>query len=352
MNQRLRVGVWGLGRAGLHMHCPELLRFPEMFEIGAGCDVLADHVALFHTMYTQSACYTDGEAFLRDRSLDVIAVAVPSLLHVEYTKRALAAGKIVFLEKPFALSLDEIAELRRLDREYPGRLYFRLNRRFEACFNHVREIISSGVLGEIFEIKLRRHNFQFRDDWQTLKSCGGGQLNNWGPHLVDHSLLLLESEPAAIWSDVRRVAAVGDADDHIKLVFRGVNGRVIDLEISGGVAVPSPVYEVYGKRGTLFSKDEKTIELKYLDPNFAAPTGPAHKEPPPPETPFFAAKVQPQWVEKSIAVAPANGMYMEEIYRYLYMAIRDNVPFPVTTRQALRVMEVIAGVQANSLRAR
>ena len=39
MAEKIKVGVWGLGRAGYGMHLPELDRFPELFEIVAGCDI-------------------------------------------------------------------------------------------------------------------------------------------------------------------------------------------------------------------------------------------------------------------------------------------------------------------------
>ena len=45
-----------------------------------------------------------------------------------------------------------------------------------------------------------------------LIDCGGGQLNNWGPHIIDHALQFLDYKVAEVWSDLKRVAAVGDAE--------------------------------------------------------------------------------------------------------------------------------------------
>ena len=44
------------------------------------------------------------------------------------------------------------------------------------------------------------------------------------------------------------------------------NNMIVDLEISGGVAPASPVYTVYGTRGSLISQAQKTIKMRYLDP--------------------------------------------------------------------------------------
>ena len=104
----------------------------------------------------------------------------------------------------------------------------------------MQEIIRSGILGDVYEIRLARHGYQRRDDWQTIKEFGGGQLLNWGPHIVDHALRFLESPVATQFSDLKFIAAVGDAEDHLKIVLKGENGRFVDMEISGGVALGAP----------------------------------------------------------------------------------------------------------------
>lgn len=111
------------------------------------------------------------------------------------------------VEKPLACRLEDALELQKVSDANPGRVFVRHNRRFEPAFEHIREIIKSGKLGNIFEIKLCRHSFQWRADWQTILDCGGGQLLNWGPHLVDHALQFLESPVKELWSDLKLVAA-------------------------------------------------------------------------------------------------------------------------------------------------
>ncbi len=80
-------------------------------------------------------------------------------------------------------------ELIKLGRQPGGPcLYIRHNRRFEYGFQMVQEIIDSGILGEVYEIKLTCNGFQRRNDWQTLKKYGGRQICNWGPHNIDHAI--------------------------------------------------------------------------------------------------------------------------------------------------------------------
>ena len=191
--------------------------------------------------------------------MDVVSVAVRSPDHVDFALRALEKGKTVFLEKPVSVCPEDIEKLEEALKRYPGKLFFRHNRRFESAFNHVREIIDSGILGNVWQIKLCRHGFSYREDWQALRSCGGGQLNNWGPHIIDHALRLLDSPVAELWSHLENINGLGDAEDIVKAVFIGENGRMIDLEIGGGEALPGPVYAECGGWGVTDPADERAV---------------------------------------------------------------------------------------------
>ena len=343
--RKIKVGIWGLGRAGSTMHVPELKRYAAFFEPVAACDLIPERGEAFLKEYPQARFYTDGEAFLADPETELVSIVVRSQEHVEFTRRALSKGKYVFLEKPFGLSEADSDELRKLSGQYPGKLFFRFNRRFEAAFNHLREIMDSGILGDVFEIKLCRHRFQFRRDWQTLLECGGGQLNNWGPHLIDHALILLGSPIRDLWADFKRTAALGSAEDHIKILFRGQNGRIIDLEISDGIALPGPVYFVAGTRGTLVAQDESEFHLRYLAPEFQLP--PIGSDPGTPGIGSgYGREIQAVWLEKTIPVKPANGAFMGDIYERVYRTMREGVPFPVRLEEALAVVRTTAKLRS------
>lgn len=341
----IRLGIWGLGRAGWSMHCcHELEKYADEFDLVAGCDLEQDRLEMFRKKYPRARTYTDGKKFLADPNIELVSIAVRSPQHADYAVRALKAGKMVFLEKPIALSAVGLKKLEQAVKKYPGKLFFRHNRRFEACFNHVLDIMHSGLLGDVYEIKLCRHSYEFRNDWQTLADCGGGQLNNWGPHLIDHGLRFLESPLASVWSDLKTIAARGDAEDHLKIILKGQNGRIVDIEISGGVALPSPVYTIYGVRGSLVSEDELDIKLKYLDPKMKMPVGKAHPETPPVNASFGGA-VTPKWIRKTIMTEPANGLDLDDIYHVLYLAIRDGKPYPIKPEEAFEVVRVAETVK-------
>jgi predicted dehydrogenase len=335
--EKVRVGIVGLGRAGWGMQCAELRRRPDKYVITAVCDLLEDRRAKAAQELGCTA-YASIEDLVQAPNIDLVSIATRSYEHLPHAKIALASGKDVLMEKPLCRNAAEAEELRQAVAAASGTLYVRHNRRFEPTFQHIREIITSGILGIVHEIKLRRQHYSRRDDWQTLMEFGGGMLLNWGPHIVDHALLLLESPVANLWSDLKRVSAVGDAEDTLRIILRGTNGRIVDLQISGGSAIEEPTYLVFGERGALTS-DERTIHLKYLDPSI-----PLEARTPNPNTPdaSFGSPEKLCWIEETIPVQPTYPCSLDSIWDELHRTLREGVPFPITLEQALQVIEVIS----------
>lgn len=286
--------------------------------------------------------YTNIEDMIADPEVEVVDIATRSCDHYIHSKMALLAGKSVLVEKPFCQTYEEAKELVRLGSQPAGpRIFVRHNRRFEEGFVKVNEIIDSGILGEVYEIRLARDGYQRRNDWQTIKEYGGGQLLNWGPHIVDHALRFCGGGYVSLFSDIRRVAAVGDAEDHIKLVFKGVNGRVVDMEISGGVAAKVPEYLIYGSRGSLVGEDNM-LKLKYLDPDVELQNVKAD-----PATPgsgaAFGNKEQLVWKEEIIELQKEDQTAV--IWDYFYESYRNHKPYPISNDQAMEVVRVLEEVK-------
>ncbi len=344
MAQPIKIGIVGLGRAGWGMHCKELQGREDKFQIVAACDIIPERRERVVARYG-CRVYERIEDLIADPDVELVDIATRSNGHYVHASAALAVGKHVLIEKPMCASYAEAVQLREDAAQSPcaakspaGQLFVRHNRRFDPDFLHVQEVIASGILGDVYEIRLARHGYQRRDDWQTIKQFGGGQLLNWGPHVVDHALRFLESPVVSQYSDLKRVAAVGDAEDHLKIVLKGANGRIVDLEISGGVALGAPTYQVFGTRGSLVLAG-KTITLKYLDP--AVPLEDREADPGTPGETFGNREALP-WIEEAVAVCTGDNYI---IWDHLYAAIREGVPFPVTLDESLDVMRVLSAAR-------
>lgn len=328
------------------MHCRELQSKPEWFHIFAGCDPLPERLDNLRRTFG-SKTYERIEDLVEDEEVELVVIASRSSDHLSHGLIALSAGKDILLEKPMTLHLKEAEQLAETADRLGRSLYVRHNRRFDPDFLHVCEIMESGILGEVILIKLYRHSFQRRNDWQTLKEFGGGQLLNWGPHIIDHALRLMQATARLKWSHLDQVQAAGDAEDHLKLILEGDNGRVIDIEISGGMAISAPAYQLYGTRGSLVLTGTE-IQLKYIRtdmPLLALEADPGTPGQSFGRTGTFKAADDVEWIEETIPVKPAHPI---DFWEALYHSIRLGEPFHITTDEALSVVEIITEAKRNT----
>lgn len=330
----IKLGLVGLGRAGWLMHCPELEPFKDKFQIVAACDTMKKKRDMAAERY-DCKTYANIKDLAADPDVELVDIATRSVDHCAHGAIALEAGKDVLMEKPMTVSYAEACRLQRLSEKSRGNLYVRHNRRFDPDFLHVREIIDSGILGDVYEIRLVRASYARRDDWQTLIAPGGGQLLNWGPHIVDHAMRLLGAPVAHQWSNLKRIAAVGDAEDHLKIVLTGTNGRVVEIEISGGAAQSQPPYTVLGSKGALTCTGG-TINLRYLDPKKKLKARKVN--PGDPGNSFGSAEKLP-WIEESI---PIKAKKTYDMWDELYKAIRKGSKYPITLDEAVGNMKIIS----------
>ena len=345
MSNPIRIGLVGLGRAGVGMHIQELESRKDKFVIVAVCDEIEERRNTWAEKLGAKA-YATIEELVKDPDVELVDIATRSCDHYAHAKIALLAGKDVQLEKPFCTKAEESAELVALGSQPAGpHLYIRHNRRFENGFEQVNKIIDSGIIGTVYQIKLARNGYDRRRDWQTLHEFGGGQLLNWGPHIVDHSLRFCGGACNVVYSDIQHIAAGGDCEDHIKIVFTGINGRIVDMEISGGCAIDVPEYTMYGSKGSLVSTPDG-FKVRYLNPEIILP--PVVSDPATPGSgQSFGSNEKLEWKEEVIPYEHYGDC--PRIWDHLYAAIREGKPFPVTLQQALDVITVITDVKAGTI---
>lgn len=332
MSKVVNVGIWGLGRAGYGMIRSELLPLPN-FKIVAGCDLIAARAKKLATDVKAKA-YTKSKAFLADPAIDMVVVATRSCNHVQCAIEALKAGKDVLVEKPMATSLDDVDRLYAVAKETGSKLVVRHNRRFDPHLLLAKEVVASGVLGEVFSVQIRTGGYNRRNDWQTIKKFGGGQIFNWGPHCIDWALQFIGGWAVEIKAELKKIAAAGDAEDWVKIIMRGPTGGVADIEISGASVFTQPLLMVQGTRGGI-SLDWKHYKLKHL-----AKKLPAVKANPdtPADGMSFGNPEKLEWVEKEGPITPKDT---STFWGAVYDTLALDKPFPVTPMAAREVIRVI-----------
>ena len=348
MSEKIKMGIVGLGRIGWGMAISELEEHTEQIEIVAACDLIQDRC---NNAAEKFGCptYLDYSEMLKQENIELVYICTRSCDHFAHAMMALAAGKHVLLEKPATTSYADALKLfDSFNKEGTPRLFIHQQRRFESAFMEVQKIINSGKLGKVYEVNIEQADYQRRDDWQTISEFGGGQLLNWGPHIIDHSLQLLGTPTADVSSYIHCVAAGGDCEDHLRIRFVGDNDRVVTMCISGGMALKGGRnFEVYGDRGALIANN-CDFQLRYINPEQIFP--PVVSSPETPGAAFgatgtYESAQNPDWVTEQYTVDPDR---LTVFWDYMYDSLRNGTPFPVTDSDVLAIMRTISTVKAQN----
>ncbi len=131
---------------------------------------------------------TDWREAIHRSDVDAVIVSTPPSLHEEMTFVALEAGKHVLCEKPLARTPAECRRMVEAAQRTGKRLATGFNYRFYPSFRKARELLDSGMIGELDHIRsyggysATSHNQPWVHDAATV---GGGALRDIGIHLID-----------------------------------------------------------------------------------------------------------------------------------------------------------------------
>lgn len=140
------------------------------------------------------------DALLDDPEIDAVYIPLPNHLHKEWSIRALARGKHVLCEKPFALNATDVDEMIAAARQYRRVLMEAFMYRFHPQFALAQKLIAEGAIGAL---KTIRAAFSFNisgrpNDIRLKKEMGGGALMDVGSYCVNMARLIAGAEPTAV----------------------------------------------------------------------------------------------------------------------------------------------------------
>jgi scyllo-inositol 2-dehydrogenase (NADP+) len=341
---QLKVGIIGQGRSGYGIHVRYLRTVPEQFKIVAVTDPIEGRR---ERAVKELGCeaYADYKSLMERDDLDLVINATPSHLHVPVTLEFLNKGFNVLCEKPLARKAEEVDQLIEASERTGGLLAIYQQSRYAPYFRQVRKIIDSGVIGRPVQISIAFNGFSRRWDWQTLQEYNGGNLLNTGPHPLDQALQLFGTDiMPEVTCIMDRANTFGDAEDYVKLILRGPDRPVIDLEIASCCAYPCFTYNVYGTNGGL--KGNMThIDWRYFKPE-EAPEQKLSREPLSKEdgSPAYCGE-KLKWYEESWDVPEEQkdlfNTMAGSFYNMLFNTLTTGAPLEITPQQIRQQIAVI-----------
>jgi xylose dehydrogenase (NAD/NADP) len=201
------------------------------------------------------------EALLQDPEIDVVYIPLPNHLHVEWTVRALEAGKHVLCEKPLALSVEEVDRIADACRRTGKAAAEAFMYRHHPLTHAAQAVVAAGRLGVVksycgaFTFALTREG-----DVRLDPAMGGGSLWDVGCYPLSYANLIARAAPVEVFGWER--ASDGGIDMEFFAMMRYADGSVAQFDC--GFAGPFRAeMEVVGTGGTLrihrpFKSDEQS----------------------------------------------------------------------------------------------
>jgi len=239
--------------------------------------------------------YSDADQLTSDKDVDAVYIATPPAFHPEYTVRAARAGKPVYVEKPMALNSRECERMIAVCREQGVPLFVAYYRRALPRFLKIKELVDSGVIGDIRAVQIVLHtppdprDYQFRDSgknsghWRVDPSVsGGGYFMDMATHTIDFLDYVL-GPMEEVCGTAANQAGLYPAEDSVAAAFRFRSG------VSGTGSWSFSVYEdrdttiLSGTKGILtfpsFRDGPITVETKNGTEEFLIPHPPHVQQP-------------------------------------------------------------------------
>jgi predicted dehydrogenase len=340
MTPPVRAALVGYGLAGRAFHAPLIRHTPGMeLHIVVSRDAARVQADLAGVHVAASI-----DPVLSDPTIDLVVIATPNDTHAPLAEAALAAGKHVLVDKPFALDATQArAVLAAAARA--GRIATAFhNRRRDADFLVLRDLIDTGVLGTVSEMHSHFDRFrpQVPDRWRDRAGPGAGLWLDLGPHLADQALQLF-GLPDAVQADIAAQRAGARSDDWFHVVLRYPAHRVI-LHAGSLVADAGLRFAAHGSRGSYVKHG--------LDPQEQA-----LREGRTPGSRDWGRDPQPGWLTTVREGIPTRRLVDDRrgdypgFYAALRDAIRGGTPAPVGVEEILDLMRVLDAGVASAARA-
>lgn len=336
----IKTALTSFGMSGQVFHGP-LLKVNSGFEV---VNVLERTKSLSAKHFPEATIVRSYSEILDNSEIELVVVNTPDSLHFSMAREALEAGKHVVVEKPMTLKSEEAEALINLAKKKNRMLTVFQNRRWDADFRTVQQVIKEAKFGRMVEFEShfdRYRTFIAPNTWKEEGDEYSGVLYNLGSHMVDQAVVLfgMPQEVTAHLRIVRKGGVVYDYYD-IRLEYPGFAAL---LKCSYLVKDPGPRYTIHGELGTFYKSgiDPQEELLKAGNPPIGKDWGAEPAE----EWGTLFYEEGGDEVEELVETIPGNyGLFYDNVYQ----VIRNNADLLVKPEQAAGVIRILeACLQSN-----
>jgi scyllo-inositol 2-dehydrogenase (NADP+) len=337
----IRTAVVGFGISGRVFHAP-LIEANSSFSLDVIVTADPERAAAAAARYPKSRIVPTPEAmFALVADLDLVVLGTPPVTHFDLAARALAQGLHVVVDKPFVTASSHGEELIAKAADAGVQLTVFQNRRWDADFLTLKELLDAGALGEVrsFESRFEWWRPEGFGNWRdsATTSEGGGILHDLGAHLIDQAVQLFGPVARSYGETAHHAPEPEAAETEAFVSLLHESGVRTRLWMNGMAAQAGPRFHVLGSKAG-YTKWGLDSQEAALDAGM------------PPSDPAYGLEPQESWgilgVDGQSAAVPAERGAYPQFYRLLAEALLNGAPLPVEPGDAVEVLKVIEEVHA------
>ncbi|MGW2720057.1 bi-domain-containing oxidoreductase [Streptomyces sp. NPDC001492] len=313
----VRLAFVGAGNYATSMLLPHLAQ-REGVELSTVVTTTALSAANAQRKFGFTEATTDLDAVLGDKSIDAVFVVTRHSSHADLTRKALLAGKTVFVEKPLALSEDELAGvLAAVEESGNDRLQVGFNRRFAPLLQEARKQFGTRSGPASLRYLVNAGQLQ-HGSWYLQQGTEGSRFAGEGGHFIDTASWLLDADPVSVYA----VAPSGNEDLQVVLRYPDGSTATISYVTTGAPGFPKETLDLVAD-GKVLRLDDFVRASLYFEKSTAG---------------------RKKWVSSRLPKARDKGQNAE--LAAFIKAVRTGGPMPVPLQSLVATTAATLAVQA------
>lgn len=261
----IRLGLIGAGSFAKGAHLPNLQELKDDFVLRAVASRTGHNASSAGKRFGASFITTDHRVVLRDPDIDAVIIATRHNTHADLALQALRVGKHVLLEKPLALTEQELRDIESFYQESSGPrplLLTGFNRRFSVYARHIAQIIGSRTNPMIINYRMNAGYIPL-DHWVHGPEGGGRNLGE-ACHIYDLFTFLTGAKVNSVHARALAPATsyYAAADNFVSTIsFEDGSVATLTYTALGSSEFPKETMEIFSDGAVISLNDYRSLKI-------------------------------------------------------------------------------------------